>query len=162
MKVTVHSDLSSMQRIGEKMRNPGALAARIAGYMQQSTARTFAEEGVPKGLWRATTKMGRAGIPRKVLTVTGALRRSVFFTTSAPQGRILVEAESKSSYAALHQYGGVRTAPPGRPFKFQIWTGRGFRWMSAKTVRTPATPFLVFRPEDPANLRSLVMTHLLQ
>ena len=160
-------DLSAMAR---RMR-PRSMLPIAGEVMRGSIKETFEQEGYPAGSWRRVhggtlaeqfTRGGRnkrktakkrggdtAGFRRftrgkKILTDSGRLQRSITYRT---RGRRLVIGTSLI-YAAIHQTGGVIRAK-GKALRIPIGGGRAiFR----KSVTIPARPFLVIKPQDPADI----------
>jgi phage virion morphogenesis protein len=109
--------------------SPLSLAAKISWH----TAR--------KSFWdkrgaRMSTEGRAAWAGRKVLTDTGTLRRSIYYTATA-RGLTLA---TNVKYAAIHQFGGQ--------------AGRG------RKVFIPARPYLLFQAEDLDYLQRSILRHV--
>jgi phage virion morphogenesis protein len=116
---------------------------KIAGnYMRGSIEKTFREQGSPSGSWAplaaSTIKRDKtAGPGRKILIKTGQLKNSITYALVGSD-RLLIGSNLKQ--AAIQQLGGEAGRRP--PFKK---TG-------GRRPMIPARPYIVFRPEDPANM----------
>ncbi|HEY6349608.1 MAG TPA: phage virion morphogenesis protein [Candidatus Angelobacter sp.] len=132
--------------------SPGPLL-RIAGQvMRSSVVRTFREQGSPAGSWKplapSTLKRGRGGAGRQILIQSRRMENSV---TDANQyvisGNTLIIG-SNLRYARIQQEGG----DAGRKGPFKKRNGH--------RSRIPARPYLVFRPEDPANIAGAIERYI--
>lgn len=130
----------------------------------------FEQEGHPPGSWRllnastlaeqfsrrgqsTTTKRGKQRVAflrfaggKKILTDTARLRRSIEYRLA---GADRVDVGTNVVYGRIHQQGGVITAKRAKALRIPLGDGRViFR----KSVKIPARPFLLFRPQDAASL----------
>jgi phage virion morphogenesis protein len=110
-----------------------AYVAIVGAYMLGSIDRTFREGGSPAASWKpwapsTVKRFGKKAAGRKILIGSGRLKNSVTYRSKGNTVRI----GSNLVYAAIHQMGGK--------------AGRN------RAATIPARPYLVFRPEDPANI----------
>jgi phage virion morphogenesis protein len=116
------------------------LLAAAGEVMQDSIAQTFRDEGSPAGSWPplAASTLKRVTPGHKMLIGRGRLARSIVYRVVGDEK---LEIGSNLVYAAIHQLGGEA----GRRGPFKKKGGR--------RAHIPARPYLVFRPEDPDNIR---------
>jgi phage virion morphogenesis protein len=101
--------------------------------MLGSIDRTFPRRRLAGGSWKpwapsTVKRFGKKAAGRKILIGSGRLKNSITYQVQGNTVRI----GSNLVYAAIHQMGGR--------------AGRN------RAATIPARPYLVFRPEDPANI----------
>jgi phage virion morphogenesis protein len=123
--------------------NRGSLLKIAGAVMRGSIEQTFRDQGSPAGSWAplaaSTLKRDKLrGVGRQILIRSGRLKNSI--TYAEIEDRLIIGTNLK--YAAVHQLGGEAGRRP--PFKKK----------GGRRANIPARPYLVFRPEDPARMKS--------
>jgi phage virion morphogenesis protein len=123
------------------------LMEQIGASLLLSTQMRFENERGPDGNpWPKSLRVTIAG--GKTLRDQGHLYQSLTYNATADR----VEVGSNRIYAAIHQLGGVIRAKAGGLLKFRI----GGMWISKKSVKIPARPFLGVDRDDEASIAEIV------
>jgi phage virion morphogenesis protein len=103
--------------------------------------------GVP---WKKSRRVENGG--GQTLVKSGILRTSIHAQASASD----VIVGTNIRYAAIHQFGGTISAKTKKLLRFKA----GDRWISKKSVRIPARPFLGLDADDRADILDIATDHL--
>jgi phage virion morphogenesis protein len=131
---------AKLNTFGQRI-SPQPLLKIVGAYMLGSIDRTFREGGSPANSWKpwapsTVKRFGKKAAGRKILIGSGRLKNSITYQVQGNTVRI----GSNLVYAAIHQMGGR--------------AGRN------RAANIPARPYLVFRPEDPANIVEALQTFI--
>jgi phage virion morphogenesis protein len=126
----------------------------IGAELESSTLERFETNVGPDGVaWpqslRAQTSGGRT------LVESGTLRDSVSYRVDGNHAVEVGAGGAAGAYAAIHQLGGTITAK-GQALRFQLATGQ---WVTRKSVRIPARPYLGLSADDQVAVPEIVVDH---
>lgn len=157
MKLNVNNRELKIQlnRFSERLK-PAPMLKIIGDYMVDSIATTFDEQGSPAGSWAplapATLRRRRSRRKAQKILIDKGKLRDISYVVA---GRSVLIGPNEF-YGRIHQLGGHagRRGPknPGKPRK----TIGAFR-----RPYIPARPFLVLRPEDPAEIEQRLTDYIL-
>lgn len=132
-----------------------ACLKNIGGLVVKQTRARFETETGPDGRkWPALNTEYAKGKKQgsKILTASGQLRMSIVWQL---RGNTL-EVGTNKVYGAIHQFGGKIVPRSASALRFKL----DGRWVTAKSVKIPARPFLGVSPANERPILDVIADHI--